>query len=69
MKKYIAESSSKLLKKIARDVESGKVKRRFRVKDFSFLSKSPSFISKHAIGNGRYAEYFRRIKRGLYELK
>lgn len=44
----------------------------FSVKDINeicndLLSKSPSFISKHCIGNpGEYSEYFKRISRGIY---
>jgi len=41
----------------------------FETSDFDFLSASPSFLSKHAVGNGRYSEYFVRISRGKYKLK
>jgi len=37
--------------------------------DFQFLGSSPSFISKHAVVNGKYNEYFIRVALGLYKLK
>jgi hypothetical protein len=58
-----------LVERIRKDIESGKVKEPFRPSDFSFSQKSPSFISKHAVDNGRYNEYFIRVHRGLYKLK
>lgn len=58
-----------LIKQIKDDVISGKVKEPFKSSNFSFLKNSPSFISKHAVGNGRNSEYFIRIGRGLYKLK
>lgn len=59
----------KLIDKIRDEVKSGNVKEPFKSSDFSFLNKSPSFISKHAIGNGHYSEYFVRVSRGYYKLK
>jgi hypothetical protein len=60
---------SKLIHQIKNAVSSGNVKEPFKSSDFSFLSNSPSFISKHAAGNGKYTEYFIRVSRGLYKLK
>lgn len=58
-----------LVQQIRNAVSTGRVKEPFRFSDFSFLNNSPSFISKHAVGNGKYTEYFVRISRGLYKLK
>ena len=58
-----------LVQQIKDAVHRSKVKEPFKSSDFSFLSKSPSFISKHAVGNSRYTEYFVRVGRGLYKLK
>lgn len=58
-----------LLKQINFAVKTGKVKEPFKSSDFEFLDKSKSFISKHAVGNGKYSEYFIRVSRGLYVLK
>ncbi len=60
---------STLVKQIKDSVEKGLVKEPFKASDFDFLSKSPSFLSKHAVGNGRYSEYFIRISRGYYKMK
>lgn len=60
---------SNLVQQIKVAVRSGKVKEPFKSSDFHFLSSSPSFISKHAVGNGKYTEYFIRVSRGLYKLK
>ena len=58
-----------LVNRIRNAVQSGNVSEPFKSSDFAFLRKSPSFISKHAVGNGRYSEYFIRISRGIYKLK
>ena len=58
-----------LIQQIRQAVYSNTVTEPFKVKDFTFLKKSPSFLSKHAVGNGRYTEYFVRVSRGLYKLK
>ncbi len=58
-----------LVQQIRDSVQSGKVKELFKSSDFDFLSSSPSFISKHAVGNGKYTEYFIRVGRGTYKLK
>lgn len=58
-----------LVQKITDAVRVGKVKEPFKSSDFHFLSSSPSFISKHAVGNGKYSEYFIRVGRGSYKLK
>ena len=58
-----------LVQKIRDAVKCGKIKEPFKSSDFSFLSKSPSFISKHAVDNGKYTEYFIRVAHGLYKLK
>ena len=50
-------------------MRNGKIKEPFKYSDFNFLSSSPSFISKHAVGNGKYTEYFIRVGRGTYKLK
>ncbi|MEI6882108.1 MAG: hypothetical protein WCK82_12365 [Bacteroidota bacterium] len=58
-----------LVQQIKDAVRSGKVKEPFKSPEFHFLSGSPSFISKHAVGNGKYTEYFIRVVRGAYRLK
>lgn len=58
-----------LVQQIREAVGSKKVKEPFKSSDFNFLSSSPSFISKHAVGNGKYTEYFIRVGRGSYKLK
>ncbi len=60
---------SNLVNQIRDAVQSGKVKEPFKSSDFHFLNRSPSFISKHAVGNGKYTEYFIRVRRGMYKLK
>lgn len=60
---------SNLVHQIRDAVSNGKVIEPFKASDFSFLSKSPSFISKHTVGNGKYTEYFVRVSRGQYKLK
>jgi len=61
-------TQKKLIEKIRIEVNTGNVQEPFKSSDFSFLNKSPSFISKHAVGNGRYREYFIRVSRGYYKL-
>ena len=58
-----------LVQQIRDAVQSGKIKEPFKSSDFPFLVKSPSFISKHSIGNGKYTEYFIRVGRETYKLK
>ena len=58
-----------LVQQIKEQVLNGKVKEPFKSSDFDFLSRSPSFISKHAVGNGKYTEYFVRVGIGQYKLK
>jgi hypothetical protein len=58
-----------LVQQIKDAVRCGKVKEPFKSSDFHFLSSSQSFISKHAVGNSKYNEYFIRVARGLYKLK
>lgn len=58
-----------LVEQIRNAVRNGEVKEPFKSSDFHFLSSSPSFISKHAVGNGKYTEYFIRVGRGTYKLK
>ncbi len=58
-----------LAERIREEVQSKRVTEPFKSSDFTFLEKSPSFISKHALGNGRYNEYFVRVARGIYKLK
>lgn len=58
-----------LVKRIREDVISKKVKEPFRAIHFPYLEKSRSFISKHAVGNGKYKEYFERVGYGSYKLK
>lgn len=57
------------IQSIKHDVNNKVVSEPFRASDFSFLKRSPSYLSKHAVGNGRYSEYFIRVDRGLYRLK
>ncbi len=58
-----------LVQQIRDVIKNGLVKEPFKATDFTFLSKSPSFISKHAVGNGKYTEYFVRVGIGTYKLK
>lgn len=58
-----------LIGQIRDAVKKGHAKEPFKSKDFSFLNKSKSYISKHAEGNGNYSEYFVRVGIGLYKLK
>ena len=58
-----------LVQQIKEQVLNGKVKETFKSSDFDFLSRSTSFISKHAVGNGTYTEYFVRVGIGQYKLK
>lgn len=73
--------SSKLFQSITRCIESRKLNQSFRVQDVNrccnnLLSKSPSFLSKHRVGNpGGYTEYFVRERdvngeetQGLYRV-
>jgi hypothetical protein len=54
--------------RIREEVISGRVNEPFKSSDFIFLAKSPGFISKHAVGNGKYSKYFIRVSMGLYML-
>ena len=58
-----------LFQQIKNEVLNGKIKEPFRASDFSFMSKSPSFLSKHRLGNGKYSELFIRVSRGYYKIK
>ncbi len=58
-----------LVNQITVAVKSGKVKEPFKSSDFPFLSKSRSFLSKHALNNGKYNAYFVRVEVGKYKLK
>lgn len=58
-----------LVQQIRDAVHNGKVKEPFKSSGFPFLVKSQSFISKHAVGNGKHKEYFIRVGRGIYKLK
>ena len=62
-------SQRNLVQQIKDAVRNGKVKEPFKSSDFPFLVKSPSFISKHSIGNDKYTEYFIRVGRGTCKLK
>lgn len=57
-----------LFQQIKISVLTGQTNEPFRASDFSFLSKSPSFLSKHCLGNCNYSELFIRVSRGLYKL-
>lgn len=57
-----------LERRIREELISGRINDPFKSSDFIFLAKSPSIISKHAVGNGKYTEYFIRVSRGLYKL-
>ncbi len=59
----------RFIQRIRHSVDSKVTCEPFRAKDFPFLKRSPSYLSKHAVGNGRYSEYFVRVGRGLYRLK
>ncbi len=72
---------SKIYLTILNYVNSGVLKQPFNVSDVNercngLLNKSPSFLSKHCVGNpGRYTEYFTKemditgiIKRGYYRI-
>ena len=55
-----------LIGQIRNGVGSGNIPRQFRVADIPFLRNSPSFLSKHRVGNpGGYTEYFTRVGNGL----
>lgn len=58
-----------IIERIRHVVNSNTVSQPFKVGDFDFLKRSPSFLSKHAVGNGKYTEYFVRVSRGLYKLE
>lgn len=58
-----------LIGQIRLAVKDGIVNKEFSAIDFEFLSKSRGFLSKHAVGNGKYSEYFIRVRRGQYKLK
>jgi hypothetical protein len=60
---------SNLVQRINNSDLTVKVNEPFKVSDFYFLIKNPSFFSKHAIGNGKYREYFIGLTRGKYKLK
>lgn len=57
-----------LIGQIRKIVHKNGVQIPFKSSDFSFLKRSPSFLSKHAVGNGKYQEYFIRCSRGKYIL-
>jgi len=62
-----------IYKTIRRLIREGILAEPFRVDSVqrvsNVLARSPSFISKHAIGNpGGYTEYFERVGPGLYRL-
>jgi len=64
---------SKIFRELQGLVNNGKLKTPFGVSDVkdisSILDKSPSFISKHAMGNPqKYTEYFERHSRGKYSI-
>lgn len=58
-----------LLGQIRNHVSRNIIAEPFQRSDFPFLINSKSFLSKHAVGNGKYNEYFIRIRRGYYTLK
>lgn len=58
-----------LFNRIRDSVNRNFVAETFKVCGFPFLNRSPGFLSKHAVGNGRYSKYFIREGRGLYRLK
>lgn len=65
---------SKFYQTIKQAVQSGKLQQPFNVQDVNtccnnLLAKSPSFLSKHNLGNpGSNRAYFKRICRGCYEI-
>lgn len=60
---------SKLLNGIKEEISKENIKEPFRSSDLKCLEKSPAFLSKHCVGNGKYNEYFIRVSRGLYKVK
>ena len=59
-----------LVKQIKEGVKKGNIPKKFRVADIPCLHSSPSFLSKHCIGNPQgETEHFKRISEGLYKLK
>ncbi len=60
---------SKLFKQILNQTNIHKMPKSFKASDFGFLHKSPSFLSKHSIGNpGEYTPYFKKSSRGCYSV-
>jgi hypothetical protein len=58
-----------LFEQIFNQVCSKKLPEIFTVKDIVILERSPSFLSKHAIGNpGNYTPYFERVSVGKYKI-
>ena len=67
-------SNSRIYNSIKKCISNDHLKEPFRVSDVNrccneILKKSPSFLSKHRVGNsGGYREYFVRLEIGLYRL-
>jgi len=54
---------------ILSQVCSKKLPETFKVKDVPILANSPSFLSKHAVGNpGNCTPYFERVDVGKYKI-
>ena len=70
----MAKKTSKIYIAISNAVSSGKLAKTFNVKDVNsacngLLLKSPSFLSKHRLGNpGGYYVYFEWVREGVYKI-
>ena len=66
--------NSRIYNSIRNCVSNGYLKEPFRVSDVNkccngILKRSPSFLSKHRVGNpGGNTEYFFRVRIGMYKL-
>lgn len=54
----------KYTQKIKQAVDNNLVSEPFRARDFMFL-RCPSYLSKQAVGYGRYSVYFIKVASGL----
>lgn len=57
------------IQRIKQAVNNNLVSQPFRAKDFPFLKRSPSILSKQIVGNAKVNEFFIRESHGLYRLK
>ena len=67
-------ANKNLYQKIKNSIQLGYLSQQFSVKSVNsslnnLLLKSPSFLSKHCVGNpGEYSEMFVRVRKGVYKL-